>query len=155
MPVFYFCLAGWRPGNPGLHSSVAPQPHQFASKNNSTESLELQAHNVTQLLLSVLLCLIIIGYVLLKHWKVIKRKKGKIFFQVALCPCCRTVIFTYSRNRVMYSLLHRDQVSGEGSYWSCRDMIYGCLPTDSQSFSFPSCWIPKLGDKQAGARYNL
>lgn len=23
-------------------------------------------------------------------------------------------------------------------------MMYGCLPTGSQSFSFPSCWMPKL-----------
>lgn len=36
---------------------------------------------------------------------------------------------TYSRKRVMYSLLHWDQVSGVGLYWSWRDMMNGCLPT--------------------------
>lgn len=44
----------------------------------------------------------------------------------------------------MYSLLHLDHVSGVGLYWSWRDMMDGCLPTGSQSFSFPSCWMPKL-----------
>lgn len=41
-------------------------------------------------------------------------------------------------------MLHLDHVSGAGLYCSWRDMMYRCLPKGSQSFSFPSCWMPKL-----------
>lgn len=44
----------------------------------------------------------------------------------------------------MYSLEQEDQVRGELSYISCLDMINGCLPSSSQSFPWPSWWIPKL-----------
>lgn len=44
----------------------------------------------------------------------------------------------------MYSLEQEDQVRGELSYISCLDMMNGCLPSSSQSFPWPSWWIPKL-----------
>lgn len=44
----------------------------------------------------------------------------------------------------MYSLEQDDQVRGELSYINCLDMMNGCLPSSSQSFPWPSWWIPKL-----------
>lgn len=64
--------------------------------------------------------------------------------QICNLHICFMKIQPYSRKRVMYSLEQEDHVRGELSYMSCLDMMNGCLPSSSQSFPWPSWWIPKL-----------
>lgn len=54
------------------------------------------------------------------------------------------MVNTHSRKRVMYWRLQRDHLGRKVPYRSWGDMTNGRFPTGSQSFPFPSCWIPKL-----------
>lgn len=70
--------------------------------------------------------------------------KLPLITQIYNLHTCLMKIQPYSRKRVMYSLEQEDHVRGELSYMSCLDIMNGCLPSSSQSFPWPSWWIPKL-----------